>query len=126
VSRPFVLLLLAAKEAHQLVGRAVVRYSGILMALGSKLIKACAAAAGCGPSPDIGHVERFVRDVPQAAIGRCSLDHLVGASKQRGRYGQVQRLRRLEIDYELNFHCLLDWQIVRSRACENPTYVDTG
>jgi hypothetical protein len=33
-----------------------------------KPVKACAAAAASGPNPDIGHVERSVRDVPNNGL----------------------------------------------------------
>jgi hypothetical protein len=35
---------------------------------GSKLNKACPSLAASGPVPDIGYVERFVRDGPRAAL----------------------------------------------------------
>jgi hypothetical protein len=40
-----------------------------------------------------------------------SFDHLVGASEERGRHGQAQRLGGLEIDYQLELGWLLDGQV---------------
>ena len=52
------------------------------------------------------------------------LDHLVGAAKQRKRDRQPKRLGGLLIDYQLNFCRLLDRQIGRFLAFENPPGVD--
>ena len=39
------------------------------------------------------------------------LDDFVGARKYRERYGEVERLRGLEVDHELEFRRLLHGQI---------------
>src|SRR6516164_10537756 len=46
-------------------------------------------------------------------------DHLVGESKQRRRNREVERLRRLEIEHQIEFRRLLDWQIAGLGALEN-------
>src|SRR5262249_3024649 len=40
-----------------------------------------------------------------------SFDHLVGGGEQLVRHGEAERLRRLEIDRQLEFHSLLHRQI---------------
>jgi hypothetical protein len=40
-----------------------------------------------------------------------SFDHLIGAGEQRGWNGETERLRRLEVDDELEFGGLLDGQV---------------
>jgi hypothetical protein len=40
--------------------------------LGSKPIRSCAAASASGPIPDIGDVDRFVRDGPITEVAACS------------------------------------------------------
>src|SRR5262252_4688461 len=52
---------------------------------------------------------------------RVSLfDHLVGAGEQRWRNGKAKSLSGLEIDDQLNFGALLDRQVGRFLALENP------
>ena len=46
-------------------------------------------------------------------------DHLVGACKQRGRDGDAQRLGCLQVDHEIEFVGLLDWQLDRLGTLEN-------
>ena len=62
-------------------------------------------------SADIGGSRANVRFVPMADIGQVLFDHLVGAGKQSGRYGNSQRLSSLEVDDELKFGWLLHWQV---------------
>src|ERR1700758_166295 len=60
---------------------------------------------------------------------RCTLsllDHLVGAGKDRGLHGQSERLGGLEVNNQLECRRLLDWQIGRLRAVEDPAGVNTG
>jgi hypothetical protein len=47
------------------------------------------------------------------------LDHLVGACEQRGRDGEAERLRGLDIDDKLEFGRLFDRQIAGIGALEN-------
>src|SRR5262245_33320611 len=51
------------------------------------------------------------------------LDHLVRASLHRWRHVDTECLGRLQIDVELDFGCLLDWQVGGFFALENPTDV---
>src|SRR5262249_10560543 len=55
-----------------------------------------------------------------------SFDHLVGTRLQREWNGEPQRLRGLEIDHQFEFRGLLDRQVGRLFAFENPPGVDAG
>src|SRR5262245_7974188 len=55
-----------------------------------------------------------------------SFNHLVGARLQREWNGEPQRLRGLEIDHQFEFRGLLDRQVGRLFAFENPPGVDAG
>src|SRR5881227_3623207 len=55
-----------------------------------------------------------------------SLDHLVGASEQRQWDGDAQRTGSLEIDEQFDFRGLLDRQVGRLLALENPAGVDAS
>ena len=57
---------------------------------------------------------------------RPSLDHLVGDSKQRRRNGEAKCLGGFEVDDQLEFHRLLDWQVGWPFALENSARVDAG
>jgi hypothetical protein len=48
------------------------------------------------------------------------LDDLVGAAEQRDWEGKAERFGRLEVDDQLDFHCLLDRQLSRLGTFENP------
>src|SRR5262245_55842467 len=50
-------------------------------------------------------------------------DHLVGACLHCRRHVEAERLGRLQIDVELDFGGLLDWQVGGFFALENPTDV---
>src|SRR5262249_30536855 len=50
----------------------------------------------------------------------CLFDHLVGADAQREWDGKAERLRSLKIDEKLDLRRLLDRQIGRFLALENP------
>jgi hypothetical protein len=47
-------------------------------------------------------------------------DHLVGTNEKRWRDGQTDRLRGLEVDYQLEFGGSLDRKVARFFALENP------
>ena len=55
---------------------------------------------------------------------RFTFDHLVGAAEQRERDGEAERLGGLEVDDQLDFRGLLDRQVGRLLALENPAGVD--
>src|SRR5258708_27057070 len=52
-------------------------------------------------------------------------DHLVGAAEQRDRNGDAERLGGLEIDDEFHLGGLLDRQVDRLIARENPSGINT-
>src|SRR5206468_10377810 len=53
-------------------------------------------------------------------------DHLGGASKQRRRHCEAERLRGREIDEEVDIGRLYDRQVSRFFALEDPAYMVTG
>src|SRR5580704_7281547 len=61
----------------------------------------------------------------QQTPGRRLLDHLVGDGEQRRRHVEAQRLGSLEIDNQLEFSRLRDWQVGRLFAPENTPGIDT-
>jgi hypothetical protein len=73
------------------------------------------AMSALPPKADIAQHGGNVRFVPKAdsALRQNNVlfDHLVGAGEQRGRDGQAERLRGLEVDDKLEFGRLLNGQI---------------
>jgi hypothetical protein len=74
-----------------------------------------------------------VREVPIAAVSRCSiryteesylLDHLVGAREQLDWRIEAERFGGLQIDRQLELGCELDRQVARLFALENA--IDIG
>src|SRR5262245_7075804 len=53
-------------------------------------------------------------------------DHLVRLREYRWRNGQAERFRSLEIDNQLEFDRLLDWQFTGQLTFEDPPRVTTG
>jgi hypothetical protein len=53
-------------------------------------------------------------------------DHLVGAAKQGEGKGETERPGGLEIDDQLHFCGLLDWQVGRLSALEDAADIDGG
>ncbi len=64
-----------------------------------------------------------VRYVPIADIGTL-FDHLVGARLHCRRHVEAERLSRLQIDVEPDFGGLLDRQVARFFALENPAGIN--
>ena len=74
---------------------------------------------------------RYLTRLPEehgTALSKCNkmgtqmiwfplLNHLVDASEQRGWNGEVKRLRRLEVDHQLELGRLLNGQVCRLGAC---------
>ena len=56
----------------------------------------------------------------------ASFDHLVGATEQREREGKAERFGSLEVDHQLSFCLLLDRQVSRLLALDNPATVDAS
>jgi hypothetical protein len=77
------------------------------------------------PIADIPERWRRFRVVPEATSARL-FDHLVDAGEQRRRHGQAKRLRGLEIDDQIEFGRLLDWNILRPCATQYPVNVRCG
>src|SRR5262249_34041353 len=55
-----------------------------------------------------------------------SFNYLVGNREQLVWNLEAKRLRGFEVDDQLEFHRLLDWQVGWPFAFENPAGVDTG
>src|SRR6266446_6255671 len=53
-----------------------------------------------------------------------SFDHLVGAAEHRERHGEPERLRGLEVDGHLDLRELLDRQVDRLVAAQDPAGID--
>src|SRR6516225_1739478 len=53
----------------------------------------------------------------------ASLDHLVGGDKKCLRHCEAERLGGLEVNHQVELDRLLDWQVSRPRAVQNPIHV---
>jgi hypothetical protein len=63
---------------------------------------------------------RVHRDARGCVAANCpSFDHLIGAGEQRGRHGETERFRRLEIDYQFQPGALLNRDVSRLRTLED-------
>src|SRR5206468_4630979 len=89
----------------------------------------CCRGSRSPASPFVGRGGRAPpsarRPAPASARG-VSFDDLVGAAKDRLRNGQPQRLGSLEVDDQLEFGRLLDRQVGRLGAGENPPRISAN
>jgi hypothetical protein len=53
-------------------------------------------------------------------------DYFVDTAKQGNRHCDAECLRCLEVDNELDFRCLLDWQVGRFLTPENTARINAG
>ena len=53
-------------------------------------------------------------------------DHLIGAGKQRGRHGEVERFGGLEVDCQLEFRGYFDWQLTWLFAAQYSIDIECG
>jgi hypothetical protein len=56
---------------------------------------------------------------PKGDITPSSLDHLVTAGEERGRDGEPECVRGLEVDHQPYPRCLSDWQVRGAGSLEN-------
>src|SRR6516164_6478263 len=74
------------------------------------------------PKADITQTNWHVRFVPKATYAvqqyPTLFDHLVGAREQRRRHGEAKRFGSRDIDDQLEFRRLLDWEICGIRTTQ--------
>src|SRR5512132_1983160 len=75
------------------------------------------------PKADMCGATRDVRFGPIADMATL-FDHLVSATGQRKRDGDAERLGGLEVQEQFNFRDLLDRQLARFCALENPAGIN--
>ena len=62
---------------------------------------------------------RISAPIARSGHSPALFDHLVGAREDRLRHGEAERLRGLEVDDQLEFGRLLDWQVGRVGTFED-------
>src|SRR5262249_16709757 len=94
-----------------------------MSALGHK--RTCAVQKAMSALPPIATSIAFSVCPLWAKSGHSShsFDHLVGAAKQRKRYGKAEGLGGFQIDYQLDLGAVLNWKIGRLPPFENPAGV---
>src|SRR5262245_21358513 len=84
--------------------------------------------SACPPTAAEKRTSRKVRDVPKAAVSRCSEEqplfhHLVSASEQRRRHFKAEPLGRGQIDGYIEFGGLFHGDVARLCAAHNLVHV---
>jgi hypothetical protein len=90
-----------------------------MSALGHKrTFRSAITMSALPPKADMCSATRYVRFVPIADIAAL-FDHLVGACKQRRRYGEDKRLGSADVDHQFVLGRRLDRQVGRLLALED-------
>ena len=71
---------------------------------------------------------RMAREISRTSAGIDQpvprlLDHLVGASEDHGRKGEADRLRSVQVHHEHEMGGLINWDVARLGAVQNPVQV---
>jgi ABC transporter substrate binding protein len=72
------------------------------------------------PKAEVDPRSCHVAEMPIPEVRPDLLDHLIGAAEQRERHGEAERPGGLQINDQLGFRRLLDRQVGRPLAFENP------
>src|SRR5690349_4331537 len=86
----------------------------------------CAGIAARYANPDSGLTIPATSPRTEMSWRACSFDHLVGAPQQRKRHANAQGFGRLEVDEQFNLRDLLDRQVCRLVALEQPSGLDAS
>jgi hypothetical protein len=85
--------------------------------------RASSAEGGCGSGAiSFAYAEEYLVDVKFVCdrIGTVLFDHLVGDGQQARWHVEAERLRGLQVDHELEFRLLQDWQVGGLCTFKNP------